>query len=57
MPKAEISAVTWSVGTQLAIGSLLAMLIAVGAAIWLLRSKLQPLSDWSIRPKAWVPVT
>ncbi|TDV64434.1 methyl-accepting chemotaxis protein [Pseudomonas sp. LP_7_YM] len=45
MPKAEISAVTWSVGTQLAIGSLLAMLIAVGSAIWLLRSKLQPLSD------------
>jgi methyl-accepting chemotaxis protein len=45
MPKDEISAVTWSVGTQLAIGSLLAMLIAVGAAIWLLRSKLQPLSD------------
>ena len=45
MPKAEISAVTWSVGTQLGIGSLLAMLIAVSAAIWLLRSKLQPLSD------------
>ncbi|MEQ7919019.1 methyl-accepting chemotaxis protein [Xanthomonas sp. WHRI 1810A] len=45
MPKAEISAVTWSVGTQLAIGSLLSMLIAVGAAIWLLRSKLKPLSD------------
>ena len=45
MPKTEISAVTWSVGTQLAIGSLLAMLIAVGAAIWLLRRKLQPLSD------------
>jgi len=44
MPRAEISAVTWSVGTQLAIGSLLAMLIAVGAAIWLLRSKLRPLS-------------
>lgn len=44
MPKDEISAVTWSVGTQLAIGSLLAMLIAVGAAIWLLRSKLRPLS-------------
>jgi methyl-accepting chemotaxis protein len=44
MPKVEISAVTWSVGTQLAIGSLLAMLIAVGAAIWLLRSKLRPLS-------------
>ncbi|HEY0288339.1 MAG TPA: methyl-accepting chemotaxis protein [Pseudomonas sp.] len=45
MPKDEISAVTWSVGTQLGIGSLLAMLIAVGAAIWLLRSKLQPLAD------------
>ncbi|MGV8916752.1 MAG: methyl-accepting chemotaxis protein [Pseudomonas sp.] len=45
MPKEEISAVTWSVGTQLAIGSLLAMIIAVAAAIWLLRRKLQPLSD------------
>ncbi|MCD5975699.1 methyl-accepting chemotaxis protein [Pseudomonas quasicaspiana] len=45
MPKDEISAVTWNVGTQLAIGSLLAMLIAVGSAIWLLRSKLRPLSE------------
>ncbi|MEA9977403.1 MULTISPECIES: methyl-accepting chemotaxis protein [unclassified Pseudomonas] len=45
MPEAEINAVTWNVGTQLAIGSLLAMLIAVCAAIWLLRRKLQPLSD------------
>ncbi|MET0844783.1 MAG: methyl-accepting chemotaxis protein [Pseudomonas sp.] len=45
MPKAEISAVTWSVGIQLAIGSLLAMLIAVGSAVWLLRSKLAPLGD------------
>lgn len=45
MPEAEINAVTWNVGTQLAIGSLLAMLIAVSAAIWLLRRKLQPLSD------------
>ncbi|QAX87627.1 methyl-accepting chemotaxis protein [Pseudomonas sp. DTU12.3] len=45
MPKAEIRAVTWSVGTQLAIGSLLAMLLAVGSAMWLLRSKLQPLGD------------
>lgn len=45
MPKAEIRAVTWSVGSQLAIGSLLAMLIAVGAAVWLLRSKLAPLGD------------
>ena len=45
MPKAEISAVTWSVGLQLAIGSLLAMLLAVGSAVWLLRSKLAPLGD------------
>ncbi|QXG30463.1 methyl-accepting chemotaxis protein [Pseudomonas viridiflava] len=45
MPRSEISAVTWDVGTQLAIGSLLAMLIAVISAIWLLRSKLRPLSE------------
>ena len=45
MPKAEIRAVTWSVGIRLAIGSLLAMLLAVGAAVWLLRSRLQPLGD------------
>src|SRR5471032_2858317 len=45
MPKAEIRAVTWSVGIRLAIGSLLAMLLAVGAAVWLLRSKLAPLGD------------
>ncbi len=45
MPKAEIRAVTWAVGTRLVIGSVLAMLLAVGATVWLLRSKLQPLSD------------
>ncbi|ANI63206.1 methyl-accepting chemotaxis protein [Pseudomonas frederiksbergensis] len=45
MPKAEIRAVTWSVGIRLAIGSLLAMLLAVGSAVWLLRSKLAPLGD------------
>jgi methyl-accepting chemotaxis protein len=45
MPREEISEVTWNVGTQLAIGSLLAMLIAVISAIWLLRSKLRPLSE------------
>ncbi|RMU76233.1 Methyl-accepting chemotaxis protein [Pseudomonas syringae pv. apii] len=45
MPRKEISEVTWHVGTQLAIGSLLAMLIAVISAIWLLRSKLRPLSE------------
>jgi methyl-accepting chemotaxis protein len=45
MPKSEVRAVTWSVGKQLAIGSLIALLLAVGAAIWLLRSKLRPLAD------------
>lgn len=45
MPKSEIRAVTWAVGIRLVIGSVLAMLLAVGAAVWLLRSKLQPLSD------------
>ena len=45
MPKTEIRAVTWAVGIRLVIGSVLAMLLAVGAAVWLLRSKLQPLSD------------
>ncbi|WP_460132888.1 methyl-accepting chemotaxis protein [Pseudomonas sp. S1_E04] len=45
MPKAEIRSVTWAVGIRLVIGSVLAMLLAVGATVWLLRSKLQPLSD------------
>lgn len=45
MPKEEIRAVTWSVGIRLAIGSLLAMLLAVGVSMWLLRSKLKPLGD------------
>ncbi|WDH53208.1 methyl-accepting chemotaxis protein [Pseudomonas chlororaphis] len=45
MPKVEIRAVTWSVGLRLVIGSLLAMLLAVGATVWLLRSKLAPLGD------------
>lgn len=45
MPKAEIRGVTWAVGIRLVIGSLLAMLLAVGATVWLLRSKLQPLGE------------
>jgi len=45
MPKAEIREVTWSVGLRLAIGSLLAMLLAVAATLWLLRRKLRPLDD------------
>ena len=43
MPEAEIHAVTWSVGSRLAIGSLVTLLLAVGAVIWLLRRKLRPL--------------
>lgn len=45
MPEAEINAVTWSVGARLAIGSVLAMLLAVAATLWLLRRKLRPLGD------------
>ncbi|MGE7993578.1 methyl-accepting chemotaxis protein [Pseudomonas sp. NPDC089554] len=45
MPEAEIRDVTWSVGLRLAIGSLLAMLLAVAATLWLLRRKLRPLDD------------
>ena len=45
MPKAEIREVTWSVGGQLALGSLTAMLLAVAAVIVLLRRRLRPLGD------------
>ena len=45
MPRAEIQAVTWNVGSQLAIGSLVTLLLAVAAVIWLLRRKLRPLDD------------
>ncbi|WP_339488940.1 methyl-accepting chemotaxis protein [Pseudomonas sp. EL_65y_Pfl2_R95] len=45
MPMAEIQAVTWSLGWQLAIGSLIALVLAVAAVIWLLRRKLQPLGQ------------
>ncbi|MBK0061668.1 methyl-accepting chemotaxis protein [Pseudomonas sp. S44] len=45
MPEAEIRDVTWSVGLRLAIGSLLAMVLAVLATLWLLRRKLRPLDD------------
>ncbi len=44
MPAAEIQDVTWSIGLRLAIGNLLAMLLAVAATIWLLRHKLKPLA-------------
>nr|WP_070887181.1 methyl-accepting chemotaxis protein [Pseudomonas argentinensis] len=45
MPEAEIQAVTWRVGSQLAIGSLVTLVLAVLAVIWLLRRKLRPLGD------------
>ncbi|MFS2124908.1 methyl-accepting chemotaxis protein [Pseudomonas sp. Pseusp97] len=45
MPKDEIRAVTWRVGGQLAMGSLIAMLLAVIATTWLLRRRLRPLGD------------
>ncbi|VXC85452.1 Methyl-accepting chemotaxis protein [Pseudomonas sp. 8Z] len=45
MPREEIQAVTWSVGTQLAIGSAITLLLAVIAVVWLLRRKLRPLED------------
>ena len=45
MPKAEIRAVTWSVGGQLALGSLVAMVLAVIAVTWLLRRRLRPLGE------------
>ncbi|MBF8763896.1 methyl-accepting chemotaxis protein [Pseudomonas putida] len=45
MPLAEIREVTRSVGLRLAVGSVLAMLMAVAATLWLLRRKLRPLDD------------
>lgn len=45
MPKDEIREVTWRVGGQLAFGSLVAMVLAVAAVIWLLRRRLRPLGD------------
>ena len=45
MPREEIQAVTWRVGTQLAMGSAITLLLAVIAVVWLLRRKLKPLGD------------
>ncbi|PVZ15347.1 Methyl-accepting chemotaxis protein [Pseudomonas sp. URIL14HWK12:I9] len=44
MPKAELDQVTWEVGERLVIGSLIATLISVGMAVWLLRRRLAPLN-------------
>ncbi len=43
LPQDEIDALIWRVGTQLALGSLLALLLAVAATIVLLRHRLRPL--------------
>ncbi|AHL76485.1 chemotaxis protein [Stutzerimonas stutzeri] len=44
LPKKEIDALIWNVGSQLALGSLLALLLAVAATIVLLRHRLRPLA-------------
>ncbi|WP_312225064.1 methyl-accepting chemotaxis protein [Stutzerimonas nitrititolerans] len=43
LPEAEVKALTWQVGTRLAIGSGIALLLAVAACILLLRQRLRPL--------------
>ncbi len=43
LPQAEINESTRSVGTQLALGSLVALILAIGASMALLRRKLRPL--------------
>jgi methyl-accepting chemotaxis protein len=45
LPQAEIDELTWSVGVQLALGSLLALALAIAACVLLLRRKLKPLDS------------
>ena len=45
LPQAEIDELTWSVGLQLALGSLLALVLAIAACVLLLRHKLKPLDN------------
>ena len=45
LPQAEIDDLTWSVGVQLAMGSLLALALAIAACVLLLRNKLKPLNN------------
>ena len=45
LPQAEIDDLTWSVGVQLALGSLLALALAIAACVLLLRHKLKPLDN------------
>lgn len=44
LPRKEIDALIWRVGMQLALGSVLALLLAVAATIMLLRHRLRPLA-------------
>ena len=57
MPKAEIREVTWSVGLRLAIGSLLAMLLAVAATLGCCAASCARWMTWCVRPRHWVPAT
>jgi methyl-accepting chemotaxis protein len=45
LPQAEIDELTWSVGLQLALGSVLALALAIAACVLLLRHKLKPLDN------------
>jgi len=45
LPQAELDELTWSVGLQLALGSLLALALAIAACVLLLRRKLKPLDN------------
>lgn len=45
LPKAEVGELIWKVGTQLALGSLLALILAIGASVVMLRHKLKPLDN------------
>ncbi|WP_421684097.1 methyl-accepting chemotaxis protein [Stutzerimonas urumqiensis] len=45
LPEDEIDALAWEVGSRLAFGSLLALVLAVAASILLLRHKLRPLGQ------------
>ncbi|TWI57539.1 methyl-accepting chemotaxis protein [Pseudomonas duriflava] len=43
LPEAEVDDLIWSVGTKLALGSLLALILAITASVIMLRHKLKPL--------------
>jgi methyl-accepting chemotaxis protein len=53
LPQEEIDALIWRVGTQLALGSVLALLLAVAATIGLLRHRLRPLARLVAQARAF----